>query len=322
MSAAERLKALNKKVPSRSGSTYEFLHVLFSIENPKEKWVSNRMPPMSISYALAELIWILSGSDIAEIVNYWNPNLYKYSGNDVHYHGAYGHRIRHNFGMDQLEKAFNILHNKPESRQMVILIWDPEKDLPKDTGVPNSADIPCNICSLLKVREHRLEWTQIMRSNDAFRGLPYNFVQFTSMQEILAGWLGLEVGTYAHYSDSLHLYENDFDNMKIYSNKFSKNTDSLSVSKCYFDSVVEKIYKRMKRIVTEDPDETHLETISSLDSESQAYNNIMLIISAYVARKKEYLRLKEDILSRCTNPLYLEIWNRWDAFYKKGAKTL
>ena len=53
-----------------------------------------------------------------------------------------------------------------------------------------------------------------MRSNDIFRGLPYNFVQFTSMQEILAGWLKINVGSYNHVSDSLHIYERDLKEME------------------------------------------------------------------------------------------------------------
>ena len=62
---------------------------------------------------------------------------------------------------------------------------------------------------MLKVRDGALEWTQILRSNDVFRGLPYNFVQFTMMQEIMAGWLNLRVGSYNQLSDSLHIYDSD-----------------------------------------------------------------------------------------------------------------
>lgn len=229
--AAEQLMKMEHVVSSRSGDTYELLHVLLSINNPKEKWVSNRVPPMSISFALAELIWILNGSNIAKIINYWNPTLSRYAGHDDNYHGAYGYRIRYNFGVDQLEKAYSVLYNKPESRQTVMLIWDPQKDLPQDNGNPNSEDIPCNICSMLKVRNNKLEWTQIMRSNDAFLGLPYNFIQFTSMQEILAGWLGLDVGTYNHYSDSLHLYTQNYNSMETCLDKHSESIDSLSISK-------------------------------------------------------------------------------------------
>lgn len=45
-----------------------------------------------------------------------------------------------------------------------------------------------------------------MRSNDMIWGMPCNFVHFTTFQEIFAGWLGVEVGSYNHISDSLHIY--------------------------------------------------------------------------------------------------------------------
>ena len=35
-----------------------------------------------------------------------------------------------------------------------------------------------------KVRQGKLEWSQIMRSNDVLLGMPYNFIQFTGLQEI------------------------------------------------------------------------------------------------------------------------------------------
>jgi len=75
-------------------------------------------------------------------------------------------------------------------------------DFPDEEGRPASQDILCNVLSMLKIRDGRLEWTQVMRSNDLFRGVPYNFVQFTVLQEVIAGWLGLEVGAYDHVSDS------------------------------------------------------------------------------------------------------------------------
>jgi Thymidylate synthase len=310
--AKEQLMKVDHTVASRSGDAYELLHVLLSIGNPKEKWVFNRVPAMSIALALAELIWILSGSDVAKIINYWNPNLDRYAGKDDHYHGAYGYRIRHNFGVDQLEKAYLVLKNNPESRQTVMLIWDPKKDLPQDNGTPNSEDIPCNICSMLKVRSNKLEWTQIMRSNDVFLGLPYNFIQFTSMQEILAGWLDLEVGTYNHYSDSLHLYKKNYNSMGTCFERYHKNVDSLSISKKSFDIIIKEIYQRMNVIVSTDVDEACLEKLSNLSSQEQAYNNIMFIITAYAARKKGFFLLKDKIINCCTNPLYREIWKKWE----------
>jgi thymidylate synthase len=113
------------------------------------------------------------------------------------------------FGVDQIRYAFESLSAQPHSRQVVLQIWDASSDLPVHAGQPRSQDIPCNICSLLKVREGRLEWTQIMRSNDLKLSWPHNIVQFTTLQEMMAAWLDLELGFYTHYSDSLHVYTNE-----------------------------------------------------------------------------------------------------------------
>lgn len=311
--AARQLLNTNEDIiASRAGETYELLHVMLSIKNPLEKWVSLRFPSMSISFALAELIWILNGSNESNVINYWNSALPRYSGSEEYYHGAYGFRIRHNFGIDQLERVYYALKNNPDSRQAVILLWDPVQDLPDETGVPANDDIPCNICSLLKIRDKKLEWSQIMRSNDVFRGLPYNIVQFTSIQEILAGWLGISPGSYTHFSDSLHIYEKDKKMMDISEKTLAKNEDSLAVSKSEFDIIIKNIYERMCYIVNNNPNEEELRKISKLQSKICAYNNIMYIIAAYAARKLKYNELKSELVSNCTNKLYRQIWEQWD----------
>ena len=70
----------------------------------------------------------------------------------------------------------------------MLQIWDPCQDLPDQDGKPVSEDIPCNVMALLKIRNGHLYWTQVMRSNDVMRGLPYNIIQFTMLQELFAAW--------------------------------------------------------------------------------------------------------------------------------------
>lgn len=195
---------------SRLGAMREILHANLYIENPRERWVVSRLPAINPAFAIAEVFWILAGSNDASFINFWNPSLPKFSGSGNVYHGAYGYRIINHFGVNQLERAYHALKNNPDSRQVVIQIWDVKSDLPNESGAPVSSDIPCNLFSMLKVRDGKLEWTQVMRSNDLYRGTPYNLVQFTTLQEILAGWLGLDVGGYYQISDSLHVYESEF----------------------------------------------------------------------------------------------------------------
>lgn len=297
---------------SRIGGTQEALHVTLTISDPRQKWISARVPAMNPAFALAELVWITNGKHESSVINHWNPSLPKYAGRDENYHGAYGYRLRHHFGFDQLEKAYLSLQNNPESRQVVMQIWDPKIDFPDDLGQPVSEDIPCNICSLLKVRNNKLEWTQILRSNDIFLGVPYNFVQFTGLQEILAGWLNVEVGTYTQLSDSLHIYQKDQKKMKIDSSKEEiTNHDSLSLRKELSDKIIADIYNNMRKISNKNITIEEFEKYSFLLEDNQAYKNIMSIIAADSARRRGWNDLAAELMNRCKNELYKQMWYEW-----------
>ncbi len=239
-----------KSQTGRSDMTEEILHAAFTIQDPRQRWVVFRHPALNPAFAIAEIIWILNGRKDSAFLNYWNSQLPKYAGNGKEYHGAYGFRLRHHFGIDQLERAYLALRHNPDGRQVVLQIWDPINDLPDKSGSPVNKDIPCNIVSLLKVRSGRLEWMQIIRSNDLFRGVPYNFIQFTSIQEILAGWLGVELGSYNQISDSLHLYNNDSKIMNISSLiTVERNIDSLCLPKDESDAVFHKLNSNFDSIM-------------------------------------------------------------------------
>lgn len=316
--ATKKLLKHGSVVNGRNGETLELLHTMLSIENPRQKWIYDRIPPISIGYSLAEMVWIMNGEEQSDIINFWNPNLSRYSGNEKIYYGAYGKRMRAHFKFDQLEKASNALQNVPESRQVVIQIYDTKKDFPIDDGKPRNSDIPCNICSMLKIREEKLEWTQIMRSNDILLGMPYDFIQFTSLQEILAGWIGIEVGTYTHYSDSLHLYCSDSSRIGMNNARQLINSDSLSLCKNESQKIFTEIYKRMISLMNNNISEKEIFSLAHLKSEYVAYNNIMLIIAAYVARKLHYSNLEQELVNLCKNELYIMMWNSWCGNKFKG----
>jgi thymidylate synthase len=203
----------------RDQPTRELLHAAFDLQDPRQRVVFAR--PINPAFALAEVLWILAGANSVEFLRFWNPRMNRYSDDNVCFHGAYGYRLGHQPHLDpaivvelfprgrphidQLQTAYHALTTTPESRQVVLQIWDAELDLPNPN--PRSKDIPCNIISHLLVRDDKLEWLQVMRSNDLVWGTPYNFIQWTTVQEIMAGWLGVDVGTYTHISDSLHVYQ-------------------------------------------------------------------------------------------------------------------
>lgn len=296
----------------RSGSTCELLHAALQIKNPRERWVTSRAPGMSVAFAIVEAMGILNGRQDSAYLNFFNPRLPKFAGTGPLYHGAYGFRLRHNAGFDQLDRAFDALANNPNGRQVVLQIWDAARDFPHEDGSPVAPDIPCNICSLLKIRDGRLEWVQIMRSNDAFKGLPYNFVQFMTLQEVMAGWLGVEPGSYTHFSDSLHVYDDDvedaFGSVQL---AVPPSSDSLAIAKHVADPIWSEMNRRVDRLVRGQLSENDYVSLANLDGAPQGFTNLMSIVVADAARRHGNTEAAHVAASVCTNPQLLFLWDRW-----------
>ena len=298
---------------SRAGSTRELLRVIIGIENPRQRWVYSRLPAINPAFAIAETIWILLGRDDAALVNYFNRSLPRYAGTTERYYGAYGRRLRAHFGVDQLRRACEVLRSNPESRQAVLQIWDPAADLPHADGRARASDIPCNLCSLLKVRDGKLELTQVLRSNDLFRGLPYNIVQFTTIQEILAGWLGLDLGRYGQLSDSLHLYETDLFQVSETQAELIHSNDDLAVPEAVFNNAMLHIGEALEHIIDHTRSADALLRYLDVRGVPAAYNNMLCMLVAEGARRRKSSNVAELALSRCSNDAYRHLWSAWQS---------
>jgi thymidylate synthase len=299
--------------PGRGEPTREMLHAAFEIRNPRDRWVLARQPAMNPAFPIVEVVWTLRGRRDSGLLNYWNPGLPEYAGCGPEYHGAYGFRLRHQFGFDQLDRAYLALQHKPDSRQVVLQIWDPTADFPDEQGREVSKDVPCNVSSMLKVRDGKLEWTQIMRSNDIFRGVPHNFVQFTSLQEVMAGWLGLEVGSYTHLSDSLHAYESTIDLLRDtdFHVEGLSNADSLCLPKRESDEVFRSLDEDLSTIVSNDLRDEDLQKLVESSGLPRAYENLLRVVAADAARRKRWNDLATNLVAGCTNPALTQAWDRW-----------
>ncbi len=297
---------------SRLGAMREILHANLYIENPRERWVVSRIPAINPAFAIAEIFWILTGSNDAEFINFWNPSLPKYAGHGDTYHGAYGFRIINQFGINQLERAYYALKNNPDSRQVVIQIWDAKTDLPDELGMPASADVPCNLFSMLKIRDGKLEWSQIMRSNDLYRGTPYNIVQFTTLQEILAGWLGVDVGGYYQISDSLHVYVSDIPELSWQlPSEMNLNTDQLSLDKVSFDNVLKTVWHLLRDLASENLTKEGFCRILNSNALPIAYSNLLLIAAADSSRRRGWVDEMNWAINKCNNYTLVSLMNAW-----------
>ncbi len=296
----------------RGGQTKELLHAVFVIRNPSQRWVVSRYPVLNPAFAIVEVVWILRGRRDSAFVNYWNSKLPEFAGKGREYHGAYGYRLRRHFGMDQLERAFRALEGNPEGRQVVLQIWDPDADFPSTKGQPVAENIPCNVCALLKVRGNRLEWTQVLRSNDLFLGVPHNFVQFTTLQELLAGWLKVGMGHYTHVSDSLHVYARDEKFVRaVRPVRCEQNTDSLALSKRESEIVLKEVEERITAMTSDNLTEEELLDLLPTRPFPVSYSNMLAVVAADAARRKGWLALTQHVMASCTNPALRQLWERW-----------
>jgi thymidylate synthase len=298
---------------SRAGVMREIPHAAISISNPRRRWVVSRAPALNPAFALAEVVWILAGRNDAAFLNYFNSKLPNFAGAGGHYHGAYGYRLRTHLGMDQLNRAYDVLRHNPSSRQVVLQIWDARSDLPTERGLPVADDIPCNVLAMLKVRDGRLEWTQILRSNDLFLGVPHNLVQFTALQEIMAGWLGMEVGAFNALSDSLHVYERDREVIAAARPVFVADyEESLALPKHDSEQAIQTIavaVDKMREGVSQIADMGYLVNAAGLP---EPFANVLRVLAAESERRCARPDNAKRVMSNCTNATYVELWQRWE----------
>ena len=307
----------------RGGGTTELLHVIFEIADARQRWVVSRVPPINPAFALVEVFWMAMGRQDARIPAFWNPRLPGFCGDTPLLAGAYGYRLRAHFGIDQLDRVYRALDALPDTRQAVLQIWDPEADLPRDDGAPVREDIPCNVIAIPKLRAGRLEWLQVMRSNDLFRGFPYNVAQFTSLQEILAGWLGVELGSYHHLSDSLHVYVNDLSTVRasVTAVDIPHSSASLALPRRESEIVLCNVMRRLEAMTAGPGNPAKLRALAFAGDTPPAYEDAVRIAAADAARRYGWRDLADECAIGCQNAALQLLWARWRDRVGKDSPT-
>ncbi len=303
---------------SRAGKTVEILHAALVVESPINRWVVSRVPALNPAFSVVEAVWVLNGMSDAAFLNSWNRRLPNFAGRCLNYHGAYGNRLRHTYGFDQLTRAFKALRSNEESRQVVLQIWDPKQDFPNEDGSPAAEDIPCNIASMLKIRNDRLEWMQVVRSNDLLLGVPHDIALFTLLQEVMAGWLGIGIGSYNQISDSLHVYETDFNHIKCATKvPHAENEDSVALPKEQSDMVWSQFAERIESLT--DQGITRQRILDTLQWDiPSGYLNLMRVVCAEAARRRKWVDTALEVISGISNPVLTQLCERW---FKRVGRT-
>lgn len=156
--------------------------------------------------ALAETWWVLSGRDDLDYLSHYLPRAGDFSDDGKTWRGAYGPRLHSWNGVDQIREVVRLLAADQNTRRCSMMIFDPARDFIE------SKDIPCNNWLHFLVREGKLHLCVALRSNDAIWGFSgINTFEWSMLQQLMAFWVGVEVGTMTFLVSSFHLYQHHFE---------------------------------------------------------------------------------------------------------------
>lgn len=153
---------------------------------------------------LYESLWMLAGRNDVQPLTQYAKQFMEYSDDGKTLHGAYGHRWRHHFEVDQLSYIAEALASNKDDRRCVLQMWSARDDLGR-----KGKDVPCNLTVSFHVNVNgSLDMTVFNRSNDLIWGaMGSNVVCFSFLQEYLALKIGIPMGHYWQISTNWHAYE-------------------------------------------------------------------------------------------------------------------
>jgi len=193
-----RIEAVPPKEPS-----YEVLHYRTGMTNPRARIAAHPARPLNVVGAVARFVWMVAGSNRLHDILYYESKVRDYTDNGLTVPGSsYGRRLFDPApGLDQIHGVIGRLRRDHHTRQAAAVVWAAED------AVRESRDIPCTFGMLFHIRGEQLVMCAIMRSNNAFRLLTYNFFEFSLLGETIAATLDLPFGEYVHFAGSMHVYD-------------------------------------------------------------------------------------------------------------------
>ena len=175
----------------------------FYINNPMDNHITNEQRKWSLKYAEAEWQWYLSGdpsiSKLGELYGKIPPIWEKMADSLGNVRSNYGWQWKRNAQIDYVTAK---LKTNPKTRHAAISIFDgKEFDTYRN-------DTPCTYAVQFTIINNELCMSVYMRSNDIWYGFCNDQYQFSSLQQMVADRLNLEIGWYYHHAHNMHLYNN------------------------------------------------------------------------------------------------------------------
>ena len=199
-----------------SSPTIELLNYSFTVTNPYNSLFHSEDRIISLPYAIGLFIWSLAGSDNAEWLSYYHPNVNVIFEDASHLSGAFGRRMFNYLGIiNQVDKMVEKLKKLPTTRRATITITVPEDHL------VDNKEFPCALGTQYFIRDKKLHSITYMRAQSAMVVMPYDAFLFMNLQIAIAAKLNIEVGSYTHNAGTIHIYKDELKKTeRILTNEF------------------------------------------------------------------------------------------------------
>jgi thymidylate synthase len=181
-------------------NTLALFNVGFYLNNPIENLITTPWRNWSLKYAEREWKWYLSGNPSAVEISKHAPTWKNMMDENGNVRSNYGYQWQRG---DQLEKCLQRLKKDQQTRQACITLLDMKEANLEDK------DVICTYAINFKVFNNALDMSVMMRSNDLIFGFCNDQFCFSRLQNMISRELDLEVGSYFHFANNLHVYEKD-----------------------------------------------------------------------------------------------------------------
>lgn len=171
----------------------------FEILNPLDNLIETPWRKWSKEYADFEWQWYLSGDKSGEEISKRAKIWKKCMDENGNVNSNYGWHWQQN---DQISYVVDELNKNPESRRASISIYDAKNRHNFEN------DTPCTYAINFSIRYSKLQMCVMMRSNDLWYGFCNDQYFFSKLQKLVADRLNLKVGSYYHFVNNLHIYNN------------------------------------------------------------------------------------------------------------------
>lgn len=310
-----------KAYPTR-GAILEVRNCTLTLLNPRSR-ISLSEGRSKVISCLGEFLWYISGSNSITFIEYYIKKYrerIKFTEESLDpVPGAYGSRIFRE--PSQFNKIVELLKKSKDSRRAVIAIYSENDLLGEDSG-----DIPCTCTLQFFIRNDKLHLTCYMRSNDAALGLVHDIFSFTLFQEIMlakliAEYPNLKLGEYTHIVGSLHIYEENIEQISHYLSKegWQYHASMPPINPQLLEDSLEKILEIEKDIrVNRSCDLSKLDLL-----EDQTFKEMAIILFVYYFIKFDETNISglQELETKCSSiPIKAFINKRILEIFTKGLK--